>query len=155
MIACIRWPLGHGGARPARRANDDARNRLEAASGLEHEAGSADAYLAFDAAVARWPENSVALVARGTVQYHQGDLRAAARDYARALALDASLVGARNNLAQTLVELQCPHRARQLLAPIELHTLQAPVREAVSDTLANAESATARADAPGCADVAD
>ena len=81
---------------------------LEAAADFEHGASPEDALLAFDAAVKRWPSEAVAWIGRGTAQYRAGKLAEASQDYAAALRVDAGNAGARNNLAQTLLELGCP-----------------------------------------------
>ena len=132
-------------------ANADAKIFLESAADFERAAKPGDARAAFDAAVRRWPSEPVALVGRGTAEYRLGNLDAAARDYAAALAIDATQIGARNNLAQALIDLRCPQRALLQLSGIDVKNLQSPLREAVLDTRRNAESATASgADAPGC-----
>ncbi len=128
---------------------------LEAAADFERGATPADARLAFDAAVQRWPTETVAWIGRGTAEYRAGNLAAAARDYAGALQVDNTHAGARNNLAQTLLDLGCPRSARVQLAAIDAATLQSPLREAVIDTRQHAEaSATASSgDDPGvCAE---
>ena len=90
-------------------------------------------------------------VGRGTAEYRLGDLRAAARDFAGALAQDAAQTGARNNLAQTLLDLKCPHRAREVLAPVDIGTLTPAMRSAVEDTRLGIERAMERGDdAAGC-----
>jgi tetratricopeptide (TPR) repeat protein len=132
-------------------ANGDARTYLESAAAFEAEASVADARLAFDAAVQRWPTEPVALVGRGTAEYRQGNLGAAARDYAAAIALDPAHVGARNNLAQTLLDLNCPSRAREQLAGIDAEQLPLLMRAAVNDTLRKSQDAAgATPDAPAC-----
>ena len=129
----------------------DAKTYLESAADFERVATPADARAVFDAAVRRWPGEAVALVGRGTAEYRLGKLPEAARDYAAALALDASQPGARNNLAQTLVDLQCPHRAREQLSVIDTNTLHPPLREAILDTRRHADTAAAlRQDAASC-----
>ncbi|HUQ12596.1 MAG TPA: PA2778 family cysteine peptidase [Steroidobacteraceae bacterium] len=124
-------------------ALDDPKSFLEAAADFERAAKPADARATFDAAVHRWPQEPVALVGRGTAAYRLGDLGAAARDYAAALLLDTTQVGARNNLAQTMLDLGCPHRARQLLEGVEVAGVDAPLREALNDTRRTAETRAA------------
>jgi hypothetical protein len=119
-------------------ANGDARTFLESAADFERSAPPAEARAAFDAAVNRWPGEPVALVGRGTAEYRLGNLPAAAHDYAAALRLDPSQVGARNNLAQTLLDLGCPAAAWEQLAAVDVEALRSPMREAVRDTLASA-----------------
>jgi hypothetical protein len=77
----------------------------------------------------------------------------ASQDYAAALRVDASNAGARNNLAQTLLELGCPRRAREQLTSIDFASLQSPLREAVTDTRIHVDAAVSQtsADNPACA----
>jgi tetratricopeptide (TPR) repeat protein len=127
---------------------------LESAADFERAATPQDARLAFDAAVQRWPSEPVAWIGRGTAEYRQGRLTDAARDYAAALRLDGSHVGARNNLAQTLLDLKCPRAASKTLEPLHTATLQSPIREAVDDTrssIAKAVQASAGDDPVSCA----
>jgi hypothetical protein len=115
-------------------ALDDSKSFLEAAADFERAATPADARATFDAAARRWPSEPVALVGRGTAEYRLGDLAGAARDYSAALALDAGQVGALNNLAQTLLDMGCPHRADKLLEGVDTGPLATPLREALADT---------------------
>ncbi len=115
-------------------ASANPRRFLEAAADFEHGASADDARLAFDAAVRRWPAEPVAWIGRGTAEYRAGNLAAAAKDYAAALNVDETHVGARNNLAQTLLDLGCPVSARDVLQPLDLDSLESPLREAVLDT---------------------
>jgi len=114
---------------------------LESAADFERGASPEAALLAFDAAVQRWPSEAVAWIGRGTAQYRAGKLTEAAQDYAAALRVDGNNVGARNNLAQTLLDLGCPRSAREQLTPIDAASLQSPLREAVLDTRQHAETA--------------
>lgn len=107
---------------------------LEAAADFERGASAADSRLAFDAAVKRWPDEAVAWIGRGTAEYRAGNFPAAARDYAAALRLDAGNVGARNNLAQALLDLGCPSQAREQLASLDIERLESPLKDAVIDT---------------------
>lgn len=131
-------------------ANGDARTYLESAADFERGAPPAEVRAAFDAAVKRWPTDPVALVGRGTAEYRLGNLPGAARDYAEALRLDPSQTGARNNLAQTLLDLGCPAAAREHLSAVDISALRSPMREAVLDTLATANADTRTADAASC-----
>lgn len=132
-------------------ANADARLYLESAADFERHAAPLESRAAFDAAAKRWPAEPVALIGRGNAQYRLGNLQEAARDYAAAVTLDATQTGARNNLAQTLLDLQCPRGARRQLAQIDVATLKSPLREAVLDTLAKtAAVAEHTADAGHC-----
>lgn len=131
-------------------ALDDAKAFLEAAAAFERGAAPADALATFDAAVRRWPAESVAHIGRGTAEYRMGHLESAARDYATALRLDATQAGARNNLAQTLLDLRCPRRAQALLEGVDLDALAPALRAAVADTRRQAEAAPDH-DAEHCA----
>jgi tetratricopeptide (TPR) repeat protein len=125
---------------------------LEAAADFERGASPADSRLAFDAAVKRWPAEPVAWIGRGTAEYRAGNVSNAARDYAAALRLDPDNVGARNNLAQSLLDLGCPVHAREQLAPVNVDVLKSPLKEAVLDTRAHIEvaAATPVSDASRC-----
>jgi hypothetical protein len=132
-------------------ALDDAHTFLAAAADFERGVSPLDARAVFDAAVRRWPREPLAFVGRGTAEYRLGNLPAAARDYAQALRLDAAQAGARNNLAQTLLELRCPHRAAALLVDLDITTLPPTLREAVTNTLSQVRAGVAVGpDAPGC-----
>jgi tetratricopeptide (TPR) repeat protein len=116
---------------------------LEAAADFERGASAADSRLAFDAAVKRWPAEPVAWIGRGTAEYRGGNIANAARDYRAALRLDPDNAGARNNLAQSLVDLGCPTHAREQLAPVNIDALASPLKEAVLDTRQHIEAAVA------------
>jgi tetratricopeptide (TPR) repeat protein len=126
---------------------------LEAAADFERGASPADSRLAFDAAVQRWPAEPVAWIGRGTAEYRAGNVSNAARDYAAAVRLDPDNAGARNNLAQSLLDLGCPAKAREQLAPVNVDVLAPPLRDAVLDTRRHidAASATPVSDASRCA----
>ncbi len=124
-------------------ALDDPKAFLEAAADFERGAQPADTLAVFDAAARRWPAQPVAFVGRGTAEYRLGKLEAAARDYAEALRLDTTQMGARNNLAQTLLDLRCPRRARALLEGVDTQGLAPALRDAVLDTRRQAEAAEA------------
>ena len=116
---------------------------LEAAADFERGAAPSDSRLAFDAAVQRWPAEPVAWIGRGTAEYRAGNFANAAHDYAEALRLDPDDTGARNNLAQSLLDLGCPAHAREQLAPVNIDALAPALREAVLDTRRHIEMAAA------------
>jgi tetratricopeptide (TPR) repeat protein len=132
-------------------ALDDPTSFLEAAAAFESDATPAEARATFDAAVRRWPQEPLALVGRGTAEYRLKNLQAAARDYAAALRIDDTQIGARNNLAQTLLDLDCPLRALNLLELVDTRALATPLRDAVNDTKLTAQTrAAAGPDAANC-----
>jgi tetratricopeptide (TPR) repeat protein len=107
---------------------------LDAAAEFERTANPGDSRLAFDAAIRRWPDQPVAWIGRGTAEYRAGRFENAARDYAAAVRLDPENAGARNNLAQSLLDIGCPAHAREQLAAVKIDSLASPMREAVLDT---------------------
>lgn len=88
---------------------------LEAAAGLEAAADERAAAIAYDAALARWPQEPLAWLARGNVAYAAGELVAAAEAYARAATLAPDDAAARNNLAQALADAGCLDESRRQL----------------------------------------
>ena len=135
-------------------ASANAKLYLEAAADFERVASPEESRLAFDAAVQRWPSEAVGWVGRGTAEYRSGELTAAAKDYAAALRVDVTSVGARNNFAQTLLDLGCPRSAHEQLQPIETDNLESPLREMVLDTRRRVEAAShtsPEADPKSCA----
>jgi hypothetical protein len=112
----------------------DKQRYLEAAAAFEGVAQPRDAWLTFDAAARRWPDEPVAWIGRGTASYRLGDKAAAAADYGAALAIDDTLAAARNNLAMTLLEMGCASQARQQLARIDIEKLDGRMRGEVADT---------------------
>ena len=90
----------------------DAARFIEAAAGLEVAGQHGAAAVAYDAALVRWPGQSLAWLGRGNVAYAMGDPGAAADAYARAILLAPDDAAARNNLAQVLAEAHCIAPAR-------------------------------------------
>lgn len=131
-------------------ASPEAAAYLQAATAFERSASPADARLAFDAAIARWPEDPVPWVGRGTAQYRAGEFRHAAADYTYALELDPSLAAARNNLSMALLDMGCPAAARRELQRIEGTDLPAALREAIADTASQIASKAGAAEPAHC-----
>jgi tetratricopeptide (TPR) repeat protein len=134
-------------------ASADARLFLESAAEFERGATAADSLAAFDAAVSRWPGEPVAWIGRGTAHYRRGDPRAAARAYGEALKIDPAQTAARNNLAHVLLELGCPSRARRELARIDVASLPAELRDAVSATRRDVDAAGIDRDGSDCGNI--
>jgi len=121
---------------------------LEAAADFERTATPRDSAKAFGAAIERWPAEPVGWIGRGTAEYRAGNFAGAANDYASAIRADASQVGARNNLAQALLDMGCPRTAREQLQRIDVSTLKSPLRDAVLDTRKSVDAAAAARAAP-------
>jgi len=130
----------------------DKRRYLESAAAFEGVASPQDAWRGFDAAVRLWPDDAVALIGRGTASYRRGELREAATDYRAALALDASQVAARNNLAVVLLESGCVGQAREQILRIDTARLDARMQAEITDTLRQINARpTSQGNAAGCA----
>lgn len=129
-------------------ANASAATYLESAAAFERVASPADANQAFSAAVKRWPEQPVAWIGRGTAEYRSGDLQSAVDDYRAALAIDPSNIGARNNLAMTLLDLGCSERAREQLGKIDIESVPSALHAAVLDTRQRVAASSQRLDDP-------
>jgi tetratricopeptide (TPR) repeat protein len=103
---------------PGQFPQEPARERyLEAAAGLEAAGRYSAALVSYDAAIARWPTATTALLGVGNVHYRQGALAQAAISYRRLLEIDPGHAVARNNLAQVLLEQGDPEAAlREIMA---------------------------------------
>jgi len=144
----VAWHNGGRGATVVLRPGEIAASAnptlyLEAAADFERGATPAESLLAFDAAVKRWPEEPMAWIGRGNAEYRAGNFANAAHDYAAAVRLDPDNAGAGNNLAQSLLDLGCPGRAREQLAPVNVDALAPALRAAVLDTRRRIEAAGA------------
>jgi hypothetical protein len=131
-------------------ANADRVRYLESAAAFERAAQPDDARLAFEAALKAWPDEPIAWIGRGTANYRLHALPAAAGDYAKALQLDPAQDGARNNLAMTLLDLDCPRSARDAIEKIDASKLSGALAVAVTDTRAQITARGDSADAPAC-----
>jgi len=86
---------------------------IEAAAGLESAGQRPAAAEAYDAAIARWPDEPMAWLGRGNVAYAAGDRQAAADAYVRAIMLAPEDVATRNNLAELLLDAGCLDESRK------------------------------------------
>jgi tetratricopeptide (TPR) repeat protein len=75
---------------------------LSAAAGLERVGRFADAAIAYDAILRRWPDSLGALIGRGNARYAAGDLDAAEAAYRAALERHPGAAAVWNNLADVL-----------------------------------------------------
>jgi tetratricopeptide (TPR) repeat protein len=116
---------------------------IEAAAGLEAAGQRRAAAEAYDAAIARWPEEPHAWLGRGNVAYASGDRAAAADAYLRAIRLAPEDPAPRNNLAELLMDAGCLDESRRQVeraAALAEGTALAP---AVADSRAKIEATRA------------
>ena len=112
---------------------------LSAAVRLESQGRLEMAHQAYQAAAGQWPKHPAPWKALANTQYARGDLMTAYTSLQQAVALDAEDVGARNNLAQVLLELNCPQRAAHEMQRID--SVPAAFAAAVAQTRAAVEAA--------------
>ena len=86
---------------------------IAAAAGLEAAGQRRIAAEAYDAAIARWPQEPHAWLGRGNVAYADGNRAAAADAWSRAIMLDPTNAAARNNLAELLLDAGCLDESRR------------------------------------------
>jgi hypothetical protein len=118
----------------------DAARYVEAAAGLEAAGRHEEASVAYDAAIARWPDAPLAWLGQGNVAYGKGDLTAAADAYRRAIALSPRDPAARNNLAQVLADANCLPEAQSQLARAAALADGTALAAAVAESRAKIES---------------
>ncbi len=106
---------------------------LRSAAALEAIGHYGAAVRAYEGALERWPENTMALLGLANARYGTGDLPAAESAYRKVLELEPTHVIALNNLAQTLADQQCYGEAADI---IELALAQVGEESAVLDSLA-------------------
>ncbi len=94
----------------------DSARYVAAAAGLEAAGRIEEAGVAYDAAIARWPDAPLAWLGRGNIAYGKGELTAAADAYLRVIAISPRDPAARNNLAQVLADASCLPQARAQFA---------------------------------------
>ena len=114
-----------------------------AAAALEQTGRIAEAGLAYDAMLRRWPENFVALMGRGTTAYARGRLTLAESAFRTAAQRHPFAGAAFNNLAQTLADQGKWDAA--LAAAREAVRLSGPSLEAAKSTLQDILAASQRA----------
>jgi len=95
------------------------------------------------AALARWPDDPLVLLANGNDAYGDQRLADAIRLYRRLLAREPGNLAGRNNLANALLDAGCPAAARtEAEAAAALLPAGSPLAAPVEDTLAKARAAT-------------
>ena len=121
-------------------ANAEAARYLESAAGLEAAGQPGGANIAYEAAIARWPDEPFAWLGRGNIAYAEGRLAAAADAYARAVTLRPDDASARNNLAQALADSGCLVAARRQVNRASVLAAGSVLAAAVEATRADIES---------------
>ena len=86
---------------------------LRAAAALENRGYVEASARAYKTAVMHWPDNALALIARGNAAFKIGEYIPAERAFRRAIDLETNSVPAWNNLANALAERGCVATARQ------------------------------------------
>jgi tetratricopeptide (TPR) repeat protein len=116
---------------------------IEAAAGLEAAGQRQAAAEAYEAAIARWPEEPLAWLGRGNVAYGNGDRGAAADAWMRAILLNPQDAAARNNLAELLLEAGCLEESRRQIERAAALAEGTPLAAAVADSRAKIEATAA------------
>ena len=126
---------------------------VESAAGLEAAGQQRAAAIAYDAAIARWPDQAHAWLGRGNVAYADGDLTAAADAYSRAILLAPSDAAVRNNFAQVLADAGCQAEARRQVERAAKLAAGSALTDAVDETRAkiNAMPVSTPVSTPVCA----
>jgi hypothetical protein len=122
----------------------DASAYFEAAAGLEAVGRSDEAGLAYRAAMQTWPQSAVPHLGLGNLAHARGDYLAAAGEYRAAVERDAFDPVAAHNLAETLLVLGCPDKARAQIATAKRLAGSGPFASAVASTEAEIMRETAR-----------
>lgn len=130
-------------------ARPDQARVFDAVAGLEETGRYAAAARAWEAALAIWPENPVALFGWATARYLGGDLAAARSGYGRLLEIEPGHAAALNNLAHVLSELGCPAAAQALARQaVAAAAPDSAIAAAAADTLAGLPQVAAGQDDP-------
>ena len=90
----------------------DAASYLEAAAGLEAVGRNDEAAIAYRAAMQAWPQSAVPHLGLGNLAHARSDYVTAAGEYRAAIERNAADPVAAHNLAETLLMLGCPQKAR-------------------------------------------
>lgn len=114
-------------------AHADARRYVEAVAGLEAAGQRRAAAAAYDAAIARWPDEAHAWLGRGNMAYADGDLVAAADAYLRVILLSPTDATARGNLAQVLADARCLAESRRQIERAVVLAAGSPLAAPIED----------------------
>jgi tetratricopeptide (TPR) repeat protein len=116
---------------------------IEAAAGLESAGQRKAAATAYDAAIARWPEEPHAWLGRGNAAYADGERAAAADAYLHAIMLAPDDPAPRNNLSELLLDAGCLDESRRQVERAAALAEGTPLESAVADSRAKIEATAA------------
>jgi tetratricopeptide (TPR) repeat protein len=116
---------------------------IEAVAGLEAAGQRKAAATAYDAAIARWPEEPHAWLGRGNVAYADGERAAAADAYLRAIMLAPGDPSPRNNLSELLLDAGCLDESRRQVERAAALAEGTPLESAVADSRAKIQATAA------------
>jgi tetratricopeptide (TPR) repeat protein len=122
----------------------DAASYLEGAAGLEAVGRNDEAAVAYRAAIQAWPESPVPHLGLGNLAHAGGDYVTAAGEYREAIERDAADPVAAHNLAETLLVLGCPEKARAQIETARRLAGTGPFASAVASTADDIARETAR-----------
>jgi tetratricopeptide (TPR) repeat protein len=117
---------------------------IEAAAGLEAAGQPRAAAAAYDAAIARWPDEALPWLGRGNLALAEGNRAKAADAYLRAIRLAPDNAAARNNLAELLLDAGCLEESRRQAERASALAEGTALESSVADSRARIE-ATAEA----------
>jgi tetratricopeptide (TPR) repeat protein len=116
---------------------------IEAAAGLESAGQRKAAATAYDAAIARWPEEPHAWLGRGNAAYADGERATAADAYLHAIMLAPDDPAPRNNLSELLLDAGCLDESRRQVERAAALAEGTPLESAVADSRAKIEATAA------------
>lgn len=122
---------------------------MRALVGAERQLGSTAAAEAYEAALARWPDDPLVLFLDGVRAHSAEDWATAVDRYRAALAREPAHVAARNNLAEALLEQGCRAQALREARTARKHaSAEGEFAAAVADTLRRVEQSAPDAPEP-------
>jgi hypothetical protein len=122
---------------------------MSAAAGLEAVGRTAEAQLAYEAAVREWPDRSLPRLALANLAVARGDLEAAERGFSAAVQIDPADAAARNNRAEVLRRMGCSTAAGHEVERAQVAAAGGPLAASVASTARQVGEMPPR-DAPGC-----
>jgi tetratricopeptide (TPR) repeat protein len=117
-----------------------AESRLEAGAALR----------AYEAALTRWPNDTIGLFGRANALHELGRLDEAAEAYQRLISENPSHMAALNNLAQVYLDQGCYSRAQETIDGALAGKPSGPLHSALMDTHTRVRNAPASTDRAGC-----